>query len=369
MDRRTWLQLITILTAAREAKAQQRGGAATPPAEGAGRGGRGQGGFQNLPMRVTKEQVVGALKLLGLEFQDAEIDMMLRSVNHALASYEAAAQGRRPLRHRASLRIPPGAAGPHAHQRAAALRDHHSQSARDEGAVEPGRAGVLAVTELAPLVRSRAVSSTDLTKMYLARMKKYSPKLLCLITLTEDLALEAGRRSRQGNQSRQISRPAARHSVRREGPVRHQGHPHHLGRRAVPEARCPNTTPPAWSGCTRPARCSSASSRWARWRRATCGSRARPRVPWNRAEATRRIRPRIERLLGRLGVRHRGGLGGLLAGHGDAGLHRLAQHELRNGGPAPHLRPGQPPRRHGAELDHGQDRRPSAAAWKIAPSC
>jgi Asp-tRNA(Asn)/Glu-tRNA(Gln) amidotransferase A subunit family amidase len=46
------------------------------------------------------------------------------------------------------------------------------------------------VTELAPLVRSRAVSSTDLTKMYLARMKKYSPKLLCLITLTEDLALE-----------------------------------------------------------------------------------------------------------------------------------------------------------------------------------
>jgi Asp-tRNA(Asn)/Glu-tRNA(Gln) amidotransferase A subunit family amidase len=46
------------------------------------------------------------------------------------------------------------------------------------------------VTGLAPLVRSRAVSSTDLTKMYLARMKKYSPKLLCLITLTEELALE-----------------------------------------------------------------------------------------------------------------------------------------------------------------------------------
>ena len=56
MDRRTWLQLITILAAAREAHPQQRGGATTPPAEGAGRGGRGQGGLQNLPMRVTKEQ-------------------------------------------------------------------------------------------------------------------------------------------------------------------------------------------------------------------------------------------------------------------------------------------------------------------------
>ena len=84
MDRRTWLQLITILAAAREANAQRRGGATTPPPEGAGRGGRGQGGVQNLPMRVTKEQVAAALKLLGLEFQDAEIDMMLRSVNGSL---------------------------------------------------------------------------------------------------------------------------------------------------------------------------------------------------------------------------------------------------------------------------------------------
>src|ERR1035441_1055591 len=48
----------------------------------------------------------------------------------------------------------------------------------------------LPVTELSLLVRSRAVSSTDLTKMYLARMKKYSPKLLCLVTLTEEHALQ-----------------------------------------------------------------------------------------------------------------------------------------------------------------------------------
>ena len=46
------------------------------------------------------------------------------------------------------------------------------------------------VVDLAPLVKSRAVSSTDLTKMYLARMQKYSPKLLCLITSTEELALQ-----------------------------------------------------------------------------------------------------------------------------------------------------------------------------------
>ena len=88
MDRRTWLQLIAVLTAAREAYPQQRGGTTPPPAEGAGRGGRGQGGLQNLPMRITKDQVVGALKLMGLEFQDSELDMMLRGVNQAISNYE-----------------------------------------------------------------------------------------------------------------------------------------------------------------------------------------------------------------------------------------------------------------------------------------
>jgi hypothetical protein len=31
--------------------------------------------------------------------------------------------------------------------------------------------------------------------MYLARLKKYSPKLLCVITLTEELALEQAARA------------------------------------------------------------------------------------------------------------------------------------------------------------------------------
>src|SRR5215467_4838141 len=73
MDRRTWVQLMAVLAAARPALPQQ--------------GGRGQA-----PMRVTKDQVVGALKLMGLEFNDAELDMMLPSVNRALGNYEALRQ-------------------------------------------------------------------------------------------------------------------------------------------------------------------------------------------------------------------------------------------------------------------------------------
>ena len=43
--------------------------------------------------------------------------------------------------------------------------------------------------QLAELIRTRKVSPVELTKMYLARLKKYGPKLNCVVTLTEDLAL------------------------------------------------------------------------------------------------------------------------------------------------------------------------------------
>jgi Asp-tRNA(Asn)/Glu-tRNA(Gln) amidotransferase A subunit family amidase len=48
----------------------------------------------------------------------------------------------------------------------------------------------LPVSELAPLVRARQVSSVELTKMYLERLKKYDPVLHCVVTLTEELALK-----------------------------------------------------------------------------------------------------------------------------------------------------------------------------------
>jgi Asp-tRNA(Asn)/Glu-tRNA(Gln) amidotransferase A subunit family amidase len=46
------------------------------------------------------------------------------------------------------------------------------------------------ITVLAPLIASRQISSTDLTSMYLDRLKRHDPTLLCVVTLTEDLARE-----------------------------------------------------------------------------------------------------------------------------------------------------------------------------------
>lgn len=48
----------------------------------------------------------------------------------------------------------------------------------------------LPVTALAYLIKSRQVTSTRLTRLYLQRLKRYGPKLKCVITLTEKLAMK-----------------------------------------------------------------------------------------------------------------------------------------------------------------------------------
>ncbi len=48
----------------------------------------------------------------------------------------------------------------------------------------------LPVTALAALVRARQVTSLELTKLYLERLRKYDPVLRCVVNYTEDLALK-----------------------------------------------------------------------------------------------------------------------------------------------------------------------------------
>ena len=46
------------------------------------------------------------------------------------------------------------------------------------------------VGALAGMLRSKKISSVELTKLYLERLKRYDPRLLCAITITEELALK-----------------------------------------------------------------------------------------------------------------------------------------------------------------------------------
>lgn len=51
------------------------------------------------------------------------------------------------------------------------------------------------VRDLAELIRTRKVTSTELTQMYLDRLRRYGPELECVITITEELALRQAKRA------------------------------------------------------------------------------------------------------------------------------------------------------------------------------
>jgi len=53
----------------------------------------------------------------------------------------------------------------------------------------------LPVTHIAALLKKREIRSMDLTKICLERLKKYDPVLHCVVTLTEDLALDQAARA------------------------------------------------------------------------------------------------------------------------------------------------------------------------------
>lgn len=138
---------------------------------------------------VTKGMIKKAEWISGLSLTDDDRKMMLEGVNEALASYAA-------LR---AVPVDNGVApalqfNPDPASRLAAVAPRRAPATpRADGVKRPGSDDDLAfspVTTLASLLRGREISSVELTRLYLARLKRYDPKLLCVISLTEDLALK-----------------------------------------------------------------------------------------------------------------------------------------------------------------------------------
>ena len=138
--------------------------------------------------RISKEQLKDALDILGLDFTEEQRTMMLPAVNRQLAGYEGFRKLVIPLDTEPAFYFRPALPGKEPKPRPSHFAP--TRSAKTATFKDLDDLAFLPVTELAPLVRTKKVSSTDLTKMYLVRLKKYSPKLLNVITLTEDLALQ-----------------------------------------------------------------------------------------------------------------------------------------------------------------------------------
>jgi Asp-tRNA(Asn)/Glu-tRNA(Gln) amidotransferase A subunit family amidase len=139
------------------------------------------------PLRVTKEMMHATEKLIGIELTDAQEAMALGGVNRNLDAYEANRKIDVPLDTEPAIAFHPARAKKTLYAPKTRFRFGRVELPQFKTVDDLAFA---TVPQLAELIRTRRISSTELTKMYLARLKKYGTKLLCVVTLTEDLALK-----------------------------------------------------------------------------------------------------------------------------------------------------------------------------------
>ncbi len=134
---------------------------------------------------ITADMLAGALAIAGLKFSDEDQKAMLQAVNRNLASYDelrnlhipdnvsppfyfsAITPGMKVNRTREPLRF-----STHLLKRPANIED----------------LAFWPITHQARLLKTKQVTSLELTEMYLARLHKYNEKLNCVVTFLDDVA-------------------------------------------------------------------------------------------------------------------------------------------------------------------------------------
>lgn len=142
------------------------------------------------PQRIDRLRLDAAESLFGVDFTEAEEQMALNSVNRNLESFEQLRQLNIPLDTEPAITFRPYLPGKKPTGRAtpgARLRVSKPQVPDN---LTPEQIAFLPVTALAALLESRRITSTELTRLYLDRLKKYGDPLKCVVTLTEALALK-----------------------------------------------------------------------------------------------------------------------------------------------------------------------------------
>jgi len=143
---------------------------------------------------ITEEVVAEAEKIAGLAFTPDQREMMVAGLRRNLSSYEVLRREVEiPNEVPPALIFDPTPAGSERPRGPSRVRPSEPRSLPDPD--RPEDLAFASLTELGALLRSRTISSVELTRIYLDRLRRYGPKLECVVTLTEDLALEQARRA------------------------------------------------------------------------------------------------------------------------------------------------------------------------------
>jgi len=143
--------------------------------------------------KVTSKDIESAEKIIGLRFTGKEKNLMLENLRRNLRSYEQMREVVLENHIPPSIQFNPILPGTTLDKDPVPFNiskapEIHVPENLDDLAFYP-------VTALAQLIRSRKITSVELTRMYLDRLKKYGPRLECVITLTEELAIKQAKKA------------------------------------------------------------------------------------------------------------------------------------------------------------------------------
>ena len=142
---------------------------------------------------LKADDIISAQKLIVLEFDAAERDSMLDELQDHLNNYNSIREI--PIGNTVPPALwfnplPPGFE-PETEQRPlkwGPMNDVRLPENREDLAF-------YSIRQLAELIRTRTITSEEVTRFFIDRLKKYDPQLHCVISLTEELALEQARRA------------------------------------------------------------------------------------------------------------------------------------------------------------------------------
>jgi Asp-tRNA(Asn)/Glu-tRNA(Gln) amidotransferase A subunit family amidase len=142
---------------------------------------------QSGAQQVNSEMLKEALALSGMEFSDEERERMLASVNQSLSRYEALHHFHIPNNVAPPFYFSPLVPGMKASRTKQPFKLSDIPPVKRPANLED--VAFWSVRQLSELLRTKQVTSVELTTMYLTRLKKYNPVLNCVVTFCDDLAM------------------------------------------------------------------------------------------------------------------------------------------------------------------------------------
>ncbi len=147
--------------------------------------------IENQP--ITVEIVKQAEKIMGLEFTSAEADSMLIELTDTRKNFEDIRKVELKNEVSPALLFNPLPVGFEFEKGQSSFKASDLKSVKMP--YDKNDLAFYNVRQLAELIHTKKISSVELTKFYLERLKKYDPQLQCVVTLTENLALKQAARA------------------------------------------------------------------------------------------------------------------------------------------------------------------------------